>query len=136
MNRNKKQHIIIVGCGRLGSNLAGQLSESGESVIIVDEDKNSFRKLPPSFGGINIIGDVTYSETLENAGIDKAKALVAVTNIDNINVMVSQIAKVIYSVDRVVSRIYDPALGCILEDLEIDTICPTSLAIKEIGLLI
>ena len=98
--KNKKQssYTVIIGCGRLGANLANTLSEEGENVLILDKEKDSFRKLSSSFGGLAVEGDGTELDTLKAADVQHADTVVAVTNNDNINIMIAQIAKECFSV--------------------------------------
>lgn len=126
------EYFIIIGSGRLGANLANTLSDEGGNVLIIDKDKNAFRKLSPSFGGLAVTGDGTDFDVLQEAQIDKADVLVVVTNNDNTNVMIAQIAKEIFKVKRVIARLYDPERGCVYREFGIDTICPAVLSAKEI----
>ncbi|MCI6886442.1 MAG: TrkA family potassium uptake protein [Lachnospiraceae bacterium] len=132
--KNKKQssYTVIIGCGRLGANLANTLSEEGENVLILDEDKDSFRKLSSSFGGLAVEGDGTELDTLKAADVQRADTVVAVTNNDNVNIMIAQIAKECFSVKRVISRLFDPERECVYQELGIDTICPAVLSANEI----
>ena len=132
-NRKKKSsYTIIIGCGRLGANLANTLSEEGESVLILDKSKDSFRKLSPSFGGLAMEGDGTEPDILKAANIRRADTVIAVTNNDNINIMIAQIARECFSVKRIISRLYDPERECVYRELGIDTICPAVLSVNEI----
>ena len=131
--KNFSEYSIIVGCGRLGANLANTLSDEGSNVLIIDKNKNAFRKLSPSFGGLAVTGDGTDSDVLQEAQIDKADVLVVVTNNDNVNVMIAQIAREIFKVKRVIARLYDPERECIYREFNIDTICPAVLSVKEIN---
>ena len=132
-NRKKKSsYTIIVGCGRLGANLANTLSEEGENVLILDKSKDSFRKLSPSFGGLAMEGDGTEPDILKAANIRRADTVIAVTNNDNINIMIAQIARECFSVKRIISRLYDPERECVYRELGIDTICPAVLSVNEI----
>lgn len=131
--RNKKpSYTVIVGCGRLGADLANTLSEEGESVLILDKNKDSFRKLSPSFGGLSMEGDGMDLDILNAANVRRADTVVAVTNNDNVNIMIAQIAKECFSVKRVISRLYDPERECVYRELGIDTICPAVLSVNEI----
>ena len=127
---------IIVGCGRLGANLAGALSDGGESVIVIDKNPDAFRKLPPSYGGISMTGDATEISVLKNAEIEKATAVITVTNNDNTNIMVAQLAKELFNRGRVIARLYDPDRECVYREFGIDTICPAVLSAKEIDKLL
>jgi trk system potassium uptake protein len=125
-------YTIIVGCGRLGANLANTLSDAQGNVLIMDIHKDSFRKLSPSFGGLAIAADATDLDALHEAGMDKASTVIAVTNNDNVNVMVAQLAREVFKVGEVIARLYDPERECVYQELGIETICPAVLSIKEI----
>ena len=86
-------HVIIVGCGRVGSQLAQILSQEGHNVVIIDKKSSAFKRLGTDFNGITIVGVGFDPEILRRAGIERAEALAAVTNGDNSNIMVSEIAK-------------------------------------------
>lgn len=132
--KNKKQspYTVIIGCSRLGADLANTLSEEGEDVLIIDKDRDSFRKLSPSFGGLALEGDGTELDTLKAADVQRADTVIAVTNNDNINIMIAQIAKECFSVKKVISRLFDPERECVYRELGIDTICPAVLSANEI----
>ena len=132
--KNKKQstYTVIIGCGRLGANLANTLSGEGENVLILDKEKDSFRKLSSSFGGLAVEGDGTELDTLKAADVQRADTVVAVTNNDNINIMIAQMAKECFSVKKVISRLFDPERECVYQELGIDTICPAVLSANEI----
>lgn len=118
--------IIIMGCGRVGAQLASLLDAEGHKVTVLDIDAHSFRRLPPSFGGTALVGDGTDEEMLRKAGITEADAFVAVTQGDNRNVMGAQIAKNIFNVKRVICRIYDPLRKDVYEALGLEAISPTT----------
>lgn len=123
-------NVIIMGCGRVGAQLATLLDADGHRVTVLDIDAHSFRRLPPSFGGTALVGDGTDEETLRKAGIAEADAFVAVTQGDNRNVMAAQIAKHMFNVPKVVCRIYDPLRKDIYEALGLDAISPTTVFAK------
>ncbi|MCL1835445.1 MAG: TrkA family potassium uptake protein [Oscillospiraceae bacterium] len=127
---------IIIGCGRLGANLASTLSDSGGSTIIIDKNPDAFRKLSPSYGGIVLTGDATEMSVLESAEIEKAAAVISVTNNDNTNIMVAQLAKEMYNIERVIARLLDPECEYVYREFDIDTICPAVLSAKEIDKLL
>jgi len=127
---------IVVGCGRLGANLANTLSDGGGDVIIIDRNEESFRKLSSSFGGITVTGDATEMLVLERADIKKATAVISVTNNDNTNIMVAQLAKEHFGIGQVIARLYDPERDCVYREFAIDTICPAVLSTKEIDKLL
>lgn len=127
MKRNKSLYIIIVGCGRLGAYLANQFSHAGHSVVMIDDDPESFEKLSFHYSGFKIEGDATEVQILKQAKIESADLLLATTEHDNINLMVAQVAKKIFSVPRVMARVYIPDRETIYRDLGIETICPTTI---------
>ncbi|MDD3277573.1 MAG: TrkA family potassium uptake protein [Lachnospiraceae bacterium] len=135
-SKKNKTHTIIIGCGRLGANLANTLSEEDENVLIMDKDKDAFRKLPLSYGGLTLTGDGTDFDALQEAQIACADVVIVVTNNDNTNVMIAQIAHEVYHVKRVIARLYDPERECIYQEFGIDTICPAVLSDKEIDALL
>lgn len=119
-------NVLIMGCGRVGAQLASLLDAEGHKVTILDIDAHSFRRLPPTFGGTALVGDGTSEESLREAGIEEAEAFVAVTQGDNRNVMAAQIARQIFDVPKVVCRIYDPLRKDIYESLGLEAISPTT----------
>ena len=129
-------YIIIAGCGRLGANLANTLSNIGENVIIIDKNQDAFRKLSPSFGGITTAGDATEIAVLKNAEIEKATAVISLTNNDNTNIMVAELAKKMFNIGQVIARLYDPECECVYQEFGIETICPAVLSMKEIDKLL
>ena len=135
MQKNE-DYIIIVGCGRLGANLANTLSDDNGSVLIMDTSRDSFRRLSSDFGGLSMVGSGTDLDALHNAQIEKATAVIAVTNDDNTNIMIVQLAREMFHVSRVIARLYDPDRESVYQDLGIDTICPAVLSAKEVGNLL
>lgn len=119
-------NVVIMGCGRVGAQLASLLDADGHKVTVLDVDAHSFRRLPPSFGGTALVGNGTDEEMLRKAGIGEADAFVAVTQGDNRNVMAAQIARNIFSVPRVLCRVYDPLRKDMYEALGIDAVSPTT----------
>ena len=119
-------HVIIMGCGRVGAELATTLDREGHDVTILDMNAYQFtRFLPEAFGGRKIVGNGIDEDTLRRAGIEEADAFIAVTQGDNRNVMACQIARHIFGVGRVVSRIYDPIREQMYHRLGLRTISPT-----------
>ncbi|MDP9405414.1 MAG: TrkA family potassium uptake protein [Actinomycetota bacterium] len=115
-------HVIIAGCGRVGAQLATELTGDGNDVVVIDKNPQAFRRLGEDFSGRTLTGIVFDRETLEEAGVKRAQAFVAVTSGDNSNVVSARTAKDRYGVERVVARIYDPQRAVIYERLGITTI--------------
>lgn len=122
------QYIIVVGCGRLGSILANRLSSQGNSVVIIDPHENSFNNLSSDFSGFQIIGNASEIEILRSAKADQADCLLAVTDQDNINLMVAQVAQSVFKIGTVLARVFDPAREKIYREFGIATISPTKLS--------
>ncbi|MGB3296289.1 MAG: TrkA family potassium uptake protein [Phormidesmis sp.] len=127
-NAESSQYIVIVGCGRLGSLLAGRLSAQGHSIVVIDQQEATFGNLSGEFSGFQIVGDAAELATLRKAKVDKADCLLAVTSEDNINLMVAQIARTIFEIPTVLARVFDPEREAIYQELEIETISPTQLS--------
>lgn len=119
-------HIVILGCGRVGSMLASELDRLGHSVAVVDMDAGAFRRLPQDFNGLTVKGVGFDRETLEIAGITRAHAFAAVSSGDNTNIIGARVARETYGVERVVARIYDPRRAEIYERLGIPTVATVS----------
>jgi trk system potassium uptake protein TrkA len=120
--------VIIMGCGRVGSELAATLDREGNAVTVLDVNAYQFtRFLPDSFRGRTITGNGIDQDVLRRAGIEQADAFIAVTAGDNRNVMASQIAKHLFGVERVVCRIYDPIREQMYRNLGLRTISPTKI---------
>lgn len=101
-------HVIIGGCGRVGSQLADRLAKDGHDVVVVDVDSAPFDRLT-DFNGELVVGNVTDSTSLERAGIQRADAFAAVTRLDNANLMAVEIARSLYRVPLTVARLFDPS---------------------------
>ena len=123
-------NVVIMGCGRVGAQVAALLDEEGHKVTILDIEPYSFRRLPSSFNGTPLVGDGTDEDYLKRAGIEEADAFVAVTQGDNRNVMAAQIAKHSFNVPKVVCRIYDPLREELYHTLGLETISPTTIGAK------
>jgi trk system potassium uptake protein TrkA len=115
-----------MGCGRVGARVAILLDHAGHRVSVVDVDSRSFRRLPPDFKGLTVIGTGIDEDVLRNAGIEVANAFVAVTNGDNRNIMAAQVARHVFNVPEVVCRIYDPVREDAYRRLGLTTVCPTT----------
>jgi trk system potassium uptake protein len=115
-------HVVVIGCGRVGSGLATTLESEGHTVAVIDKQARAFRRLPDGFTGQKIVGIGFDRERLKEAGIERAGALAAVTNGDNSNIVVARVAREAFQVERVVARIYDSRRAAIYERLGIPTV--------------
>jgi trk system potassium uptake protein TrkA len=125
--------VIIMGCGRVGAELALQLDREKHEVTILDTNSYQFtRFLPDTFRGRTIVGNGIDQDVLRKAGIDHADAFIAATAGDNRNAMASQIAKHIFGVSRVVCRIYDPMREEMYRKLGLRTTSPTKVGARQL----
>jgi trk system potassium uptake protein len=115
-------HIVILGCGRVGSLIAHILEDQGHSVAIIDQDPEAFRKLRPGFKGTKVTGIGFDRDVLAEAGIERAEAFAAVSSGDNSNVIAARVARESFAVQRVVARIYDPRRAEVYQRLGIPTV--------------
>lgn len=115
-------HVIIVGCGRVGSTLAARIAASGNTVVVIDRRADAFRRLPADFSGRTIAGVGFDRDVLGDAGICPEAAVLAVTSGDNSNILVARVARETFGVERVIARIYDPNRAAIFERLGIPTV--------------
>jgi trk system potassium uptake protein TrkA len=115
-------HIVIMGCGRVGSTLAHILEDRGHSVAVIDQDPEAFRRLGPGFKGKKITGVGFDQDVLQAAGIEQAAAFAAVSSGDNSNVIAARVARESFGVERVAARIYDPRRAEVYQRLGIPTV--------------
>jgi trk system potassium uptake protein TrkA len=115
-------HIVIMGCGRVGSKLAHILEDKGHSVAIIDQSPESFRRLRGGFKGRRITGFGFDRDVLIEAGIERASAFVAVSSGDNSNVISARVARETFGIENVVARIYDPRRAEVYQRLGIPTV--------------
>ena len=125
-------HVVIVGCGRVGSGLARIIEDQGHSVAMLDKDPKAFRRLHEGFAGQQVVGVGFDRDRLEAAGIREAGAVAAVTNGDNSNILTARVARETFGVDKVVARIYDPRRAVIYERLGIPTIASVQWTIDRV----
>jgi trk system potassium uptake protein TrkA len=120
-------NILIVGCGRVGATLAGILDGEGHQVTVVDVDRASFAHLPRGFKGTTHLGNGSDLDVLRTVGIDKADAVLTLTQGDNRNLMAAQIAKEIFGVKRVIAKVNDPIRAEIYREKGLTTFSRTSI---------
>lgn len=120
-------YIIIVGSGRVGGELAKLLAEGGHNVVIIDKDPAAFKRLGSDFNGLTVTGDGFDVDLLKEAGVEQADVFCTVTDNDNANIMSGQVAKKIFHIPKVITRINDVQYAQVYKDLEIDTVSSTAL---------
>ncbi|MDD5119765.1 MAG: TrkA family potassium uptake protein [Candidatus Omnitrophica bacterium] len=120
-------YVIIVGCGRVGAQLAKLLSAEGHDVVVIDKLRESFIRLGDTFNGLTMVGNGFDLALLKQVGVEKSDAFCAVTNGDNTNLISAQVAKKIFRVPKVIARVYDPQRAHIYAALGLDIMSGTML---------
>jgi trk system potassium uptake protein TrkA len=115
-------HVVIMGCGRVGSALAKSLESKGQTVAIIDQDATAFRRLSSDFAGLRITGVGFDRDTLIEAGIERADAFAAVSSGDNSNIIAARVARETFGIENVVARIYDSGRAEVYQKLGIPTV--------------
>ena len=130
--------VVIMGCGRVGSELSLQLlkAEPPHDVTVIDKDPEAFFRYPPAEGTTTVVGLGFDRDVLREAGIEQADAFVAVSSGDNSNIVSARVALEHYHVPKVIARIYDPRRAEIYERLNIPTVATTAWGIKQIQLML
>lgn len=132
MEDRSLMNVIVVGCGRVGSQLATLLSVEGHNVTVVDKESDAFRRLGTAFNGVTVKGLGFDEDVLEEAGIAECDSFAAVTNLDNTNLMAAEVARKIFGVRHVVARLYNPARERTYQQLGLDYICGTTLVAENL----
>ena len=125
-------HIIVVGCGRVGSELGTRLLTQGHTVCVVDKQASALKRLPSDFAGNTVVGFGFDQDALKEAGVEKAGALAAVTSGDNTNILTARVAREMFDVPQVVARIYDPRRAVIYQRLGIPTVATVSWTVDQV----
>ncbi|MFW3169673.1 potassium channel family protein [Geodermatophilus sp. CPCC 206100] len=115
-------HVVVMGCGRVGSAIARRLEEIGHSVAVIDQDPEAFRRLGPDFAGRQVTGLGFDRQTLLDAGVDSAGAFAAVSSGDNSNIIAARVARETFGVQHVVARIYDSKRAEVYERMGIPSV--------------
>jgi len=124
--------VIVIGSGRVGSNVALQLASEGWDVTVVDENEEALNRLGTDWSGGFIVGHGMDADVLHDAGIEDADAMVVATDGDNTNIVIGQVAQKRYAIDCVVVRILDPARAKFYRERGLRTVCPTDTAIETL----
>jgi trk system potassium uptake protein TrkA len=115
-------HVVIMGCGRVGSTLARSLEDRNHTVTVIDSEPDAFRRLGPDFNGDKVTGYGFDQAVLEKAGIRRAEAFAAVSSGDNSNIIAARVARETFGIEQVVARIYDPGRAEVYQRLGITTV--------------
>jgi trk system potassium uptake protein TrkA len=124
--------VMIIGCGRVGSVLANRLDEAGHQVVVLDRNQHAFRRLSEKFSGERIVGNGLMDEFVRPTLGKKTDILFAMTEKDNVNLMIAQRVKRNFQLDRVVAVVHDSILAGLYKELGLETVCPTDLVIKDL----
>lgn len=124
-------NLLVAGCGMVGAKLALRMCRMGHDVSVVDREEESFEYLGDGFTGLTFVGNTIDLDVLRRAGIEGCDAVAAMTNSDNVNVMISQIAREMFSISHVLTRVYDPDRERIFAQFGLHTICPTTLTVES-----
>ncbi|MCL2393178.1 MAG: TrkA family potassium uptake protein [Acidimicrobiaceae bacterium] len=124
--------VIVVGCGRVGSELAVRLVQEGHDTVILDKNRAAFRRLPLDWGGRTVVGYGIDRDDLVRAGVGEANAVAAVTSGDNTNILCARICRETFEVPNVVARIYDPRRALIYQRLGIPTVATVSWTVDQV----
>lgn len=125
-------HVLVVGCGRVGSSVATRLVNEGHDVVVIDRKVDAFRRLGDNFGGRTLVGVGFDRDVLTEAGISPESAVAAVTSGDNSNILIARVARETFGVSHVVARIYDPLRASIYQRLGIATVATVSWASERV----
>lgn len=128
--------VLVIGCGRLGSQLAYRMFQRGVDVVVVDSNPQSFYNLPLDFNGLTVEGDALSREVLHRAGIEQADGLVAATDTDALNAVVGYVASSVYGVQRVAVRNYNPSSRTMLEAFGLQVVSSASWGAQRLEELI
>jgi trk system potassium uptake protein TrkA len=115
-------HVVIMGCGRVGSALARSLEDRNHTVSVIDQNADAFRRLGPSYNGLKVTGIGFDRDVLVEAGIERADAFAAVSSGDNSNIIAARVSRETFGIQQVVARIYDPGRAAVYERLGITTV--------------
>ena len=126
------RNVIVVGCGRVGSRIASMLSDNGDNVCVIDHNAEAFNNLGRNFNGSTVQGIGYDEDTLVKAGVEDCDVVAAVTQSDNANLMVTEVASRLYDVPHVIARLYNHDHERAYMQLGIDYVCGTTLVAEEV----
>ncbi len=126
--------VMIIGCGRVGAVLANRLDGAGHEVIVLDRNQQAFRRLSENFSGERIVGNGLVDEFVRPTLEKKTDILLAMTDNDNINLMIAQKLKMHFQPGEVIAVVHDSILAGLYKELGVETVCPTDLVVKDLSL--
>ena len=125
-------YVIIVGCGRVGSQLASMLAQEKHDIVVIDKDPNAFKNLGATFNGVKLHGYGYDEEVLQKAHTERCDAFAAVTDLDNANIMACEVASKLYRVPRVVARVYNPESISTFQELGLEYVFGTEIVAQTV----
>jgi trk system potassium uptake protein TrkA len=125
LSQEQTMRIVVVGCGRIGAQLANRLYRAGHQVVVIDIVASAFENLDPDFRGRTLEGDVLAQDMLRRAGIEQTEGLAAMTSSDTLNAVIAHLARTLYHIPNVVVRNYDPRWQCVYETFGIQSVAPS-----------
>lgn len=129
---NDNLYLVIIGCGKVGANVASRASSMGHNVVVIDKDEKAFENLTVEFTGFTVFGDATEKDVLMEAKVDRADYVFILTEDDNTNFLISMACKYYFAVKNVVARVYEPDNIQLFKEYNVEVISPTGLAIDKI----
>ncbi|MBO8160457.1 MAG: TrkA family potassium uptake protein [Thermosipho sp. (in: Bacteria)] len=130
---NGNLYLVVIGCGKVGANVASKASAIGHNVVVVDKDEKAFENLSIEFTGFTISGDATEKDVLLEAKVDKADYIFVLTEDDNTNFLISMACKYYFAAKNVIARVYEPDNIKLFEEYNVKAISPTLLAIEKLS---
>ncbi len=124
--------VVIIGCGRIGSVLANRLDETGHRVVVLDRNQEAFRRLSEKFSGERRVGNGLVEEYVSPLFQEETDLLFVMTDKDNVNLMIAQWMKKKYGIERVIVEVHDSVLAGIYKELDLETVCPADLVLKDL----
>jgi trk system potassium uptake protein len=125
-------YCVIIGCGLVGSRVAAMVARNGHNVAVIDKNEEAFNRLPSEFDGLTIAGYGFDESILKQAGIEQADVAATLTENDNVNIMSSAVAKTIFKVKRVITRVYNPSREKTFRALGLEIVSPTILSAEQV----
>jgi trk system potassium uptake protein len=119
-------NMIVIGCGRVGSELAYRLYQKGHRVTVIDKEAGAFANLPPDFRGRTLEGEPLQQDLLRRAGIEQAGGIAMVTSSDSVNAVVAHVARTVYGIPNIVVRNYEPQWRSMFEAFNIQVVSSSS----------
>jgi trk system potassium uptake protein TrkA len=133
MKNNEGLYLVIIGCGKVGGNVASKATSLGYNVVVIDKNEKAFENLSVEFTGFTILGDATEKDVLIEAKVEKADYIFVLTDDDNTNFLISMACKYYFAAKNVVARVYEPDNIQLFNEYNVAVVSPTVLAIDKLS---